>query len=91
MKNVVLALASLLRPARRPRRRAQRPATLVLACIAVVGLLVPPARAQRQMENLGRGLVALKKDSRTVYLSWRVLGLDPPDIGFNVYRSTDGG
>ncbi len=67
------------------------PATLVLACIAVVGLLVPPARAQRQMENLGRGLVALKKDSRTVYLSWRVLGLDPPDIGFNVYRSTDGG
>jgi rhamnogalacturonan endolyase len=91
MKNVVLALASLLRPARRPRRRAQRPATLVLACIAVVGLLVPPARAQRQMENLGRGLVALKKDSRTVYLTWRVLGLDPPDIGFNVYRSTDGG
>jgi rhamnogalacturonan endolyase len=49
----------------------------------------PPAA--RQMENLGRGVVALNKGGGNVYVSWRMLGLDPVDVGFNVYRSTGGG
>lgn len=44
----------------------------------------------RQMENLGRGVVAVR-DGSDVFISWRLLGLDPAGIGFNVYRSTDGG
>ena len=43
--------------------------------------------AQRQMENLDRGLVAVQTGSG-VFLSWRVLGTDPKSISFNVYRNS---
>jgi rhamnogalacturonan endolyase len=53
-------------------------------------LLVP-----RYMENLGRGVVAISqgivRNSGTVYIGWRMLGTDPNNIAFNVYRSTNGG
>ncbi|MCC8250444.1 rhamnogalacturonan lyase family protein [Saccharothrix luteola] len=45
----------------------------------------------RRMESLGRGVVAVRSSSTEVLVSWRLLGLDPSGIGFNVYRSTDGG
>lgn len=45
----------------------------------------------RVMENLGRGLIAMPTSSTNVFLSWRLLGLDPAGIGFNVYRSVNGG
>lgn len=58
----------------------------------LVPLLAPPAlQAARRMENLNRGVVAVRKSSDQVFISWRVLGLDDPDTGFNLYRSTDGG
>ena len=43
------------------------------------------------MENLGRGVVALRTSATQVLVSWRVLGTDPSDIAFNLYRSTNGG
>ena len=46
--------------------------------------------AQRLMENLGRGVVAINKGSGNVYISWRLLGTDPDNISFNIYRSTGG-
>ncbi|HHY85583.1 MAG TPA: hypothetical protein GYA07_08630 [Verrucomicrobia bacterium] len=49
------------------------------------------AFGQRLMENLGRGVVAVRSSSSQVFISWRLLGLDPPDIAFNVYRSANGG
>jgi len=42
--------------------------------------------AQRQMEKLNRGLVAVRTSSSQVFLSWRVLGSDPDNIAFNLYR-----
>ncbi|MEU9917896.1 hypothetical protein [Streptomyces sp. NPDC051001] len=48
-------------------------------------------QAARAMENLGRGVVAVRSGSGQVLVSWRLLGLDPQGIGFNVYRSTGGG
>ncbi|MBN1516622.1 hypothetical protein JXA32_08630 [Candidatus Sumerlaeota bacterium] len=42
------------------------------------------------MENLGRGVVAIRTGDSSVFVSWRLLGLDPPDIGFNLYRSANG-
>jgi rhamnogalacturonan endolyase len=45
-----------------------------------------PARAQRWMENLDRGTVAVKLGGDSVYIGWRMLGTDPSDIGFNLYR-----
>jgi hypothetical protein len=44
--------------------------------------------AQRKMENLGRGLVALRISQTQVFLSWRMLGTDPIDISFNLYRES---
>lgn len=49
------------------------------------------AFSQRQMENLGRGVVAIPQGSGKVYIGWRMLGTDPDDISFNLYRSADGG
>ena len=42
------------------------------------------------MENLGRGVVAIRSTGTEVVVSWRVLGTDPPDVAFNLYRSTGG-
>jgi len=47
-----------------------------------------PALAQHQMENLGRGLVAVSTGGANVFLSWRMLGTDPANVAFNVYRGT---
>jgi rhamnogalacturonan endolyase len=44
--------------------------------------------AQRQMENLGRGVVAVRKSKDSVFISWRMFGTDPDNIAFNVYRIT---
>jgi len=44
------------------------------------------AFSQRKMENLGRGLVALRTDENHVFLSWRMLGTEQEDITFNLYR-----
>jgi len=54
-------------------------------------LIAPGANAQRQMEKLGRGVVAIRTSSTAVYVSWRMLGTDPDDIGFNLYRVPNGG
>lgn len=42
--------------------------------------------ASRQMENLDRGVVAVKV-SNGVFISWRYLGTDNPAVGFNIYRN----
>ncbi len=52
--------------------------------------LVNPQSA-RQMEMLNRGLVAIRTGGTSVFLSWRLLGTDPSNIGFNLYRSANGG
>ncbi|MES2657782.1 MAG: autotransporter-associated beta strand repeat-containing protein [Verrucomicrobiota bacterium] len=46
--------------------------------------------AQRQMERLGRGMVAVRSNSTQVYAGWRLLGNDPQDVAFNLYRSANG-
>ncbi len=43
-------------------------------------------KAQRVMEKLDRGLVAVRTSSTKVFLSWRVLGSDPDYVAFNLYR-----
>lgn len=48
------------------------------------------ARAERQMENLTRGIVAVKQ-ADGVYLGWRLFGTDPESIAFNVYRTSNAG
>ena len=56
-------------------------AALLVAC------LTAPATAQRQMERLGRGVVAIHQGEGKVYVGWRFLGTDPDDVAFDVYRA----
>ena len=53
--------------------------------------LAAAAQAQRQMENLTRGIVAVKQSDYVVYIGWRLFGTDPETIAFNLYRVTGGG
>ncbi len=48
------------------------------------------AVAQRQMERLDRGVVAVHDSNGDVFVSWRLLGTDRPDVGFNLYRQSEG-
>ncbi|HEY4287380.1 MAG TPA: rhamnogalacturonan lyase [Puia sp.] len=43
--------------------------------------------SQRQMERLGRGVVAVHVKGRKVFVSWRLLKEDRDGVGFNVYRN----
>ena len=45
----------------------------------------------RQMEKLGRGVVAVNQGDGNVFVGWRLLGTDPDAIAFNLYRITDSG
>ena len=46
------------------------------------------AMAQRQMENLDRGVIAIRKANDSVYIGWRMLGTEPDEIAFNIYRQS---
>src|SRR5438093_889203 len=69
----------------------RRFAFLPVFASAFAFLFLSDAQAQRQMENLGRGVVAMHSTSTQAYVSWRLLGTDPTGIAFNVYRSASGG
>lgn len=62
-----------------------------VAVAAIAMMLSPTSCGKRPMENLGRGVVAVRQNETAVLVSWRLLGLDDEDIGFNVYRATSSG
>ncbi|HEV2762213.1 MAG TPA: hypothetical protein VGV38_04395, partial [Pyrinomonadaceae bacterium] len=57
---------------------------------ALLFQLAPFGVAQRHMERLGRGVVAVKQPDGKVWVGWRVLGTDPERVAFNLYRATGG-
>ncbi|WP_342646191.1 rhamnogalacturonan lyase [Mucilaginibacter sp. CSA2-8R] len=61
------------------------PKARALALITFLGLGVT-AVAQRQMEYLDRGLVAVNQGAGKVFLSWRMLGTEPDNIAYNLYH-----
>jgi rhamnogalacturonan endolyase len=74
------------------------PKTLISGAVAVcAGLFFPaatpahqpPAMPRYVVENLGRGVVALRASESTVYIGWRLLGTDPASLAFNLYRASD--
>ena len=74
------------------------------ALLAVLSLLAARIFAQRQVEFLGRGVIALRgvdtggngtnnwsgSGVNQVYVGWRLFASDPETVGFNVYRSAAG-
>lgn len=59
--------------------------------LSIISLLMTDAHAQRQMEKLGRGVIAVKQADGQVYIGWRLFGTDPDAIEFNLYRASNGG
>lgn len=58
-------------------------------CFLLIG--IQQGSSQRLMEHLDRGLVAVRDAGGKVFISWRLLGTEPNDLAFNVYRSLGSG
>lgn len=58
----------------------------LVGCVLV--LTATSALAQRQMEHLGRGVVALVQEDGGVFVGWRMLGTDRYAVAFDIYRAT---
>ncbi|MVN78672.1 T9SS type A sorting domain-containing protein [Hymenobacter sp. HMF4947] len=77
--------------ARLPRRHALPPVSSparYLALLLAWLLTTSTAQAQRRMEKLDRGVVAIRTSASAVFVSWRLFGTDPSGLAFNVYRGT---
>jgi rhamnogalacturonan endolyase len=61
---------------------------ILAACILLISL---SAQSQRVMENLDRGVIALRQADGKVFVSWRLLGTEKQDLAFNLYRSINAG
>lgn len=61
------------------------PKACAIALITFLGCRVT-AFAQRQMEYLDRGLVAVNQGSGKVFLSWRMMGTEPDNVAYNLYH-----
>lgn len=61
---------------------------LLLALCTVLLLFGPNAQAQRRLEKLNRGVVAVRTSTSAVYVGWRLFGTDPTGTAFNVYRGS---
>ena len=61
-----------------------------LFILPLLFLSILPAKAQRQMEFLDRGVVAVRNAEGKVFVSWRLLATEPTDLAFNLYRNSKG-
>ncbi len=61
----------------------------LISIFVFAACVISSAHAQRQMEYLNRGVVAINQGDGNIFVSWRMFGTDPDDIGFNIYRSID--
>lgn len=69
---------------------------MTLFTLSIMLLAQDPAFGQTgtksfAFEKADRGLIAVVTDNQQVYLGWRILEIDPADVGFNIYRITSGG
>ncbi|WP_218779719.1 rhamnogalacturonan lyase family protein [Hymenobacter crusticola] len=76
-------------PANQPQKRAGMAAKLWAGLALGASFFVaaaPAVQAQKYMERLNRGVVAVRTSANQVYVGWRLFGTDPAGISFNVYR-----
>ncbi|PTN05920.1 T9SS type A sorting domain-containing protein [Mangrovibacterium marinum] len=58
----------------------------LLLLLLLIGCSSGPVFSQRPMEYLNRSIVPLETKNG-IYLTWRMLGTDPADVAFNLYRN----
>jgi len=66
-------------------RSFSRPGTTI--AVGMLLFLANQTMAQRQMEKLDRGVVAVCRGQGGVYVGWRLFGTEPGGVAFNVYRN----
>lgn len=60
---------------------------LLLLFIINIGYAQPKYDYSKlKREKLNRGIVAIKKDNESNFITWRYFSSDPINIAFNVYR-----
>jgi hypothetical protein len=52
--------------------------------------IITPNTLAQSSEEINRGVVALTVATNQIYVGWRLLLEDPPDVAFNVYRQDIG-
>ncbi len=72
-------------------KRETAPLAVTTLLISAYLLASHPAHAQPVMENLARGVVAVRSGEKSAYVGWRLLGTDPANVGFNLYRQAGEG
>ncbi|MBN1414637.1 MAG: T9SS type A sorting domain-containing protein [Bacteroidales bacterium] len=75
----IISLIYFLKAGRQIIRLSLIPIFLVIAFTGNVS-------GQYQIEDIDRGIVAVKTTDTSVFISWRLLATDPDTIAFNVYR-----
>ena len=61
---------------------------ITLIITVLVFLTGTSSQAQRHIENLDRGVIVIHTDSNSAYIGWRLLGTEPEDVSFNLYRQS---
>src|SRR4051812_22884430 len=69
------------------RRSAPLSLLAFMLCITIF-LRASISNPPRQMEHLGRGIVAIHQAGGRVFVGWRLLGTDPDGVTFDLYRTT---
>jgi len=57
----------------------------LLFVLFILSFLIINVQAQRKMEKLDRGVVAVRNNASGVFISWRFLATDPEETLFNLY------
>lgn len=60
---------------------------IIAACFLLLSF--SNSYTQVQMEYLSRGVYAIRQEDGKVFVSWRLLGTENNDLGFNLYRTTN--
>lgn len=62
-----------------------------LLLVVIISFYCMTIYGQRAMEWLDRGVIAVRNPEGGVFVSWRLLGTEPENISFNLYRSKGSG
>jgi fibronectin-binding autotransporter adhesin len=90
LRNRLVRILSRVLPCFEAGRAVARVAAWMTGLCVLLALASSDVFAQRQMEALGRGMIAVRSTSTQAYVGWRLLGDDPDGIAFNLYRSANG-
>src|SRR5687768_16085209 len=58
--------------------------------LIIFSIITIDVTAQRMMESLDRGVVAVRNQDGKVFISWRLLGTEPKNLAFNLYKTVNG-